>query len=249
MTLSAALQAPLTHSVRLNTYKIMAINWTNTLENAKGDLIALLDADDLWDSDKLQRQLDFMERDTDIVFLSSNLRLVDDINRKIEDCIRKRRIVYPKASDIYRENPFLSSSIIAKRSVVEDVGGFDESHELLGRDEWDLAIRVSLKYKAAFDGKHIAGTYRWHEGNLSHDILSPLSSMEYLRDKYDQYFPPSLIRDVRARDCYNVAKNALRMGELKVFEEHIKKASRYRGYYRWKGAFIRCKNLFSNIYQ
>jgi hypothetical protein len=31
VTLSAALQAPLTHSVRLNTYKIMAINWTNTL--------------------------------------------------------------------------------------------------------------------------------------------------------------------------------------------------------------------------
>jgi len=135
---------------------------------------------------------------------------------------------------------FYPQAIILRRFIIEDIGGFDERPEVCGRDEWELAIRVSLKYRAAFNGDHIAGSYRSHQRNLSLAI-SPSFGMNYLRNKHDHRFPDSLVRDVRGRDCYNIARAALNSGEMDVFEEQISTAASYRSYYKWKGLFLKYK--------
>ncbi|HHT9146736.1 MAG: glycosyltransferase family A protein [Syntrophales bacterium] len=218
------------------------------VEKSKGEFIAILDQDDIWDSDKLERQLDFMEKNKDIALLSCNMRVIGDRAHSVmrrREAIRKPGLLYPAADDIYRENPFLASTIIMRRFIFEDVGGFDERPEVCGRDEWELAIRISLKYRTAFNGDHIAGSYRLHRNNLSHTV-SPLfginyTGMNYIRNKHDHRFPDSLVKNVRARDCYNMARDALNSGEMDIFEEQISKAACYRSYYKWKGLFLRYK--------
>jgi len=208
---------------------------------SKGDYIAILDQDDLWDYDKLERQIDFMEKYKDIGLLSSNLRVADH-SRKMRKRpgIRKSGLIYPTSDDIYRENPFLSSAIIMRRIAVEDVGGFDEHPDLCGMDEWELAIRISMKYKTAFNGNHIAGTYRVHQKNLSF-FISPSAGMDYVRNKHDGHYSESLVRDVRARDCYNEARHALISGQMAVYHDHISRAARYRSFYTWKGIYLKYK--------
>jgi len=211
------------------------------IAGSKGDYIALLDQDDTWDPDKLERQLEFMERHKEIALLSGNLRVVGESKQKKKrPGIRKSGLIYPGADEIYRENPFLSSAIIMGRLAVEDVGRFDEHPEARGRDEWELAIRISLKYRTAFNGNHIAGTYRLHRNNLSRSISS-FVGMDYIRNKHDHHFPDSLVRDVRARDCYNMARDALNSGTMKIFDEQISKAASYHPYYKWKGLFLKYK--------
>ena len=211
------------------------------VDNSKGEFIAILDQDDIWDPDKLERQLDFMEKNRDIGFLSCNMRVIDDCAQRVtRAAIRKPGLRYPDADDIYRENPFLSSAIILRRFIIEDIGGFDECPEVCGRDEWELAIRVSLKYRTAFNGDHIAGSYRSHQNNLSLAIL-PSFGIGYLRNKHDHRFPDSLVRDVRGRDCYNIARGAFSSGEMDVFEEQISRAASYRSFYKWKGIFLKYK--------
>lgn len=212
--------------------------------NSKGAYIAILDQDDMWEADKLERQLDFMVKHKEIGLLSSNLRVFGNSEQKGKrQCIKRSGLIYPGADDIYRENPFLSSSIIMRHFAVEDAGGFDEHPEMRGRDEWELAIRISLKYRTAFDGNHIAGTYRLHQNNLSRSISS-FVGMDYIRNKHDHNFSESLVRDVRARDCYNMARDALNSGEMAIFDEKIAKAASYRSHYKWKGLFLKYKNKF-----
>ncbi len=216
------------------------------LSRAKGAYIAILDQDDIWEPDNLERQLAFMERYPEIALLSSNLRLLGATGKQRRPGIRRPGLKFPTPGDVYRDNPFLSSAIIIRRSAVEAVGGFDEHPAVRGRDEWELAIRISLKYKTAFNGGFIAGAHRLHQNNLSREILSS-RGMEYIRDKHDQHFPLGLVWDVRARDCYNIARDALRQGDRMLFKKQISKAASYRARYRWKGLFLKSKESFGQV--
>ena len=210
---------------------------------SNGDYIAILDQDDTWSADKLERQLEFMENHKDVGLLSSNLRIVGDYEQKHKrPGIRKPGLTFPVSDEIYRENPFLSSAIIMRRFAVENVGGFDEHPQVRGRDEWELAIRISLKYRTAFNGDHIAGIHRLHKSNLSH-CISSFVGMDYIRDKHDHHFSDSLMRSVRARDCYNRARDALNSGAMAIFDEQISKATSYRSFYKWKGLFLKYKKV------
>jgi glycosyltransferase involved in cell wall biosynthesis len=52
------------------------------ISHAKGEYIAILDQDDLWEPDKLEKQVAFLEKHPDIGLLSSNLRLIDLAGRE-----------------------------------------------------------------------------------------------------------------------------------------------------------------------
>lgn len=70
---------------------------------AKGQYIALLDNDDLWVNDKLERQLVIAQKGVDIVYCSYDF--IDEKNRTI-----KRPFVVPNKTDF---NKMLASSVIS----------------------------------------------------------------------------------------------------------------------------------------
>lgn len=94
-------------------------NLLNVLHHCTGEYIALLEADDYWvTSDKLQKQVNILERDRSIVLCFSNA-LIDDTlepHRKqyfyrkkdmifsLEDCLRQ--IIAPTSSYLFRRDLF-----------------------------------------------------------------------------------------------------------------------------------------------
>ena len=73
------------------------------IQEAKGKYIALLDNDDLWTADKLERQFAIAENGADIVFCSYDF--IDEQNNKI-----KRPFIVPKQTNF---NRMLASSVIS----------------------------------------------------------------------------------------------------------------------------------------
>lgn len=73
------------------------------IKEAKGDYIALLDNDDLWTEDKLERQLALAQKGADIVYCSYDF--IDEQNNSI-----KKPFVVPQQTNF---NKMLASSVIS----------------------------------------------------------------------------------------------------------------------------------------
>lgn len=73
------------------------------IREAKGKYIALLDNDDLWTADKLERQLAIAEKGADIVYCSYDF--IDEQNNEI-----KKPFIVPKQTNF---NKMLASSVIS----------------------------------------------------------------------------------------------------------------------------------------
>ncbi len=138
----------------------------NGIANASGELIALLDSDDLWFPDKLQAQVDALNRhpEADVVFCGCArfndrlefpypYELVDrDHDESVLD-LRERLLV---------ENQMASPSVVVGRTALLDAGEFDAS--LKHGEDWDMWIRLSAKSRFCRMSRPLAA-YRVHCGN------------------------------------------------------------------------------------
>ncbi|MBL0712063.1 MAG: glycosyltransferase [Desulfosarcina sp.] len=113
------------------------------LRRAAGELIALLDSDDLWQPAKLERQAAFFNAHPDARICQTE-----------ETWIRRGVRVNPghrhrKPSGwIFEDSLALClvspSAVMMRRELLEETGGFDES--LPACEDYDLWLRVSLRY-------------------------------------------------------------------------------------------------------
>ena len=107
---------------------------------ARAPLVARLDADDVALPDRLACQRAFLYAHPDIGLLGTGAREVDVSGREV------RRVSPPeKDADIrralIRRNPFVHSSVMMRRHLVERLGGYDET--LPVAQDYDLWMRMS----------------------------------------------------------------------------------------------------------
>lgn len=111
------------------------------IDNAKGQIIALHDSDDVWHEDKLSKSLDAMEVSrADFVF--SALRRIGDTGRENNWGILPKYNMNNeknKLESILSLNCVSTQTIVCKKSVFDSIK-FDES--LPRFQDWDLAIQV-----------------------------------------------------------------------------------------------------------
>lgn len=94
-----------------------AITRNKALDLASGSYYAFLDADDLWEKNKLEAQINFMEDQT-LDFSYHDYTLIDQNNNKLKDYTPPNFVT---ASSILKYNPFATSSIMLTSSIAKDV--------------------------------------------------------------------------------------------------------------------------------
>ena len=207
------------------------------IDEAKGEWIALLDQDDRWEKDKLEKQIDYLKNHPEFKLIAGNQKVIGTKEHKRAGSVilQFHNDIFPSADDIFKENPFLASTAIFNREVCHEVGGFDEHRLAIGRDEWDLWIRIAHKYPVAYQNE-VVGSYRWTEDNLSHKIDQE-NTTDYIREKLKPIITASVFKKTVARDAYIKAKSALKQKCFSLYFSHISVAAKNYPQYWLKGGF------------
>lgn len=137
-------------------------------EAATQNLIAILDADDIWLPEKLRAQKYYLEHNPDIdaVFCrgqfwttssqaSTHSLLVKD-TKKPTTLPNARRLTYSDFATSFCVHP---STMLVKRSVWQSIGGYNE--KLKYGEDWDFYLRLSHGHQVALLD-FIAMLYRQH---------------------------------------------------------------------------------------
>jgi glycosyltransferase involved in cell wall biosynthesis len=110
------------------------------LADAAGEFIAFLDADDTWLPGFLRTMVTTLSRHTDAPFGYSGASLMDEAGRPLP------RVLYAEPSapswieDLAENRSQLPSTVLCRRSLVQESGGFDET--LTSCEDWDLWLRL-----------------------------------------------------------------------------------------------------------
>ena len=134
------------------------------IENAKNDWITFLDSDDEWDLNKLEEQVQFHQKNSEILMsYTDELWIRNEKEVKIPKKFRKIGI------DIFKENlsycNIAPSSVMIHKSIFEKIGLFDETLEVC--EDYDLWLRIAISEKIALLNKKLMTKYAGHEDQLS----------------------------------------------------------------------------------
>ncbi len=118
------------------------------IEETSAPLVAFLDADDLWHPRKLEVQVAVFRELPDTVacctdgIITWEAREIDWneaaphlINRRVPDVLT--------VAELLRRNVVGTLTVIARRAVIEAVGGFDEEPTLIAVEDYDLWLKLA----------------------------------------------------------------------------------------------------------
>jgi len=111
------------------------------IAHAKGEWIARIDADDLWMSDRLKKQMEVAQSTEHIVLIGTGLTLIDDKSTPL------RAYRYPQQHETLLQSLtsggkfFAHSSALYRTKSVRDVGGYRA--RVLRAEDHDLWLRLS----------------------------------------------------------------------------------------------------------
>ncbi|WP_119718324.1 glycosyltransferase family 2 protein [Cognatilysobacter tabacisoli] len=131
---------------------------------ARGRYFALLDSDDVWLPEKTARQVDWLQARPDYGMCLCDVARVDETGRPID--VFHRRDVIAEDGWILRwvlHNPSLvPASVMMRREVFDDVGGFDES--LRTAEDIDYHLRIARRWPIGVVAEPLVRAMRGHEG-------------------------------------------------------------------------------------
>ncbi|OOV20926.1 hypothetical protein BXU11_17170 [Flavobacterium sp. LM5] len=109
------------------------------VEEAKGKYIAILDADDIAEKNRLQIQYDFLEQNQEFAVCGTNTKFIDENSNPLQD----EFIVNTNYDEIKLKllfaNQFINSSVLIRKSAIEEIGGYKRH----AAEDYDLFVRLA----------------------------------------------------------------------------------------------------------
>ena len=163
-TLEVMNQFPDIHKISMKKNRGVSFARNRGMEQARGEWIAFLDSDDLWERHKLATQMKWVERHpdchavyTDEIWIRNGVR-VNPMNKH-----RKY------SGDIFRYCLPLCivspSSVLLRAELLNEVGGFDESMPVC--EDYDLWLRIAIRFPFHFIEEKLIVKRGGHEDQLS----------------------------------------------------------------------------------
>ncbi len=190
------------------------------IKKARGKYVSFLDSDDLWLSEKLEKQLSYFQQhpDTNVIFTDFEIRegmktavpSFLGIKNHYKEILEQKEHVKEAFLFLLDEMFMFPSTLILERECFENIGMFDEL--LIGDEDVDFALRLAIHYKIAYIPNVLVHKMR-HDSNLSHQRnRSNLATFHIFKKLYDRSY--AIIQPHLDYFCDMYSKKALTAGRL-----------------------------------
>jgi len=174
----------LTNKINLEAGK----SYDKGIATAHGKYIALMTDDDYWcDENKLEKQVDFLEKNSDYVLTGGGIIRIDKNGKEI------MRKLYPETDEKIRKSIlidciFVYPTVVFRKESWEQVGGFNEDIGYYVGD-WDLWLKFG-KIGKFYNFQEYFVCYMLWEGNISkQNVFYNLLIANKLRRRYRKDYP------------------------------------------------------------
>lgn len=136
--------------ILLKNKKNMGLNYTlnKCLKNTTAEYIARQDGDDISKPDRLKREVEFLDNNPDVSFVSTNAELFD------EGGVwgKTKYVEKPTRYDFLSISPFCHAAVLIRRDSIVRVGGYSVDKKLLRVEDYHLWFKL---YSVALFGCNI----------------------------------------------------------------------------------------------
>jgi len=197
------------------------------VSESSGELIAFLDADDLWAPTNLEKQVEKFESDEDIGLVHCAMREFDGETGETtrfymegtEDGVADNMLLW--------EGPVIvgpGGGITVSRKAFDHVGGFDIRMKV--GEDWDFCYRVARLFKIGFVPEPLVN-YRNHSAAAHHNVENMERGMSMFYEKAFATNDPRILK-LRRRAYGNfhrvMAASYLHSGRIGKFFSHAAKS-------------------------
>jgi glycosyltransferase involved in cell wall biosynthesis len=179
------------------------------------DLVALCDADDVWERGKLEAQLGALAASPEAAVVFGRATVIDARGRPTGERLPELGPGLHEASALrarlFEANPIPASSAVIRREALEGVGGFAAGGEPLpAASDWDLWLRLVAAGHAFLCEPAARIRYRRHAGGLTSDVSRLAEGALAVHARHADLVDATLARRVRARDLELLARGRIR---------------------------------------
>lgn len=217
------------------------------LRAARGELVAFLDADDIWLPSFLEEQLEFLEKgDYDLVY--SDALLFGDSPTAgmtyMQTTPSRGRVNFK--SMVHYECNFITSGVVARKAPIFEVGLFDTS--LRNGQDFDLWLRLVRAGARAHYQRKVLLRQRCHADSLSttdpvDKIHRQIHLFRKIESKYD--LTPEeraevafVFKKLEAELDYETGKAQFLEGDFESARSNLKKANRFQRNWRTRAILL-----------
>jgi glycosyltransferase involved in cell wall biosynthesis len=196
-------------------------------EEARGDYVAKCDADDIWEREKLERQVSALLTHPQIDIAFSGARCFGRVEGP-RFPYAGAGVLEPRelAPRLYRQNFVCASSMFVRRDLHQQLGGFVVG---LGCEDYDYWLRALAAGAVFFYDQSSLVRYREHAQQVSNDVLL-MREAEYKVHRWHSELvgDSALVREVQARDLCNIARPLVDQGRSREARAAFASSLRHR---------------------
>ncbi|WP_445506443.1 glycosyltransferase family 2 protein [Niallia sp. 03190] len=178
------------------------------ISRAQGNYIAFNDSDDLWRENKLEIELNLLNKEGNEKFVGAFSKF--NINYNSTSDILPKKVKKNIFSQLLYQNVVNTPNLIIQKSVLENVGKFNE--EIKRFQDWDLALRITKEYNLLFIPKVLTDTFRYGL-NISDNNKEAINSLIRFDQLYDKYRD----KHIKTKFYYEIARYEYLSGQSKKF--------------------------------
>lgn len=170
---------PVFNARNLGTYATL----NEGLRLASGELVAVLNDDDVWLPEKLERQVALLDANEGVGLVHTGGWFINGEGNRTEGNPLGFRFPTFETGDILPglvyENKIIASAALVRRACFDAVGEFNPSY--FGSGDWEMWWRICERYAAGFVSEPLT-LYRVHGENASHKLERIWLDDERLRE-------------------------------------------------------------------
>lgn len=167
--------------IKLNKNSGACVARNQGIDIARGEYIAFNDSDDTFNSDKIQKQLDYLQSNNgDLTFCQFKINRNNN-SEILPHNLKRRKVVF---SDFLKHSLCSTQTLFGKAECFKTVK-FDNSMPRF--QDWDLCIRLVKKYKIIYEPEPLVNVYE-SENSISKSNKKGLKALKLIFNKYKKDF-------------------------------------------------------------